>query len=185
VSTCIRRLAFILLTLLAAMAPLAAAGCGSTEERSSGAEGEFVHVDDTLYQVQLTRLLNPRQRPDDVLLTGQPPPARMETYLAVFVRIENKGSKPYSPPRDMKVIDTVGNQYLPLDATRSGFGLDFGHPIDPGSQAPPPNSPAAEGPDASSMILFRVRLQSATDNLPLVLEVPGAGKTPSRIKLDV
>jgi hypothetical protein len=34
------------------------------------------------------------------------------------------------------------------------------------------------------MVLFRVQTQSATDNLPLYLEVPN-GKATSRIRLDV
>ena len=46
----------------------------------------------------------------------------------MFLRIENDGDEPYQPPRDMKVIDTQGNEYLPLDTGQSGFGLDFGSP---------------------------------------------------------
>jgi hypothetical protein len=181
----LKRLALAALSLLALAAPLALAGCGQ-EERTEGFEGEFVRVGgDVLYQVQLTRRLNPRQQPDDALLTGQPPPAKQDSYLAVFVRILNKSDKPYSPPRDMKIVDTLGNQYLPLDATRSGFGLDFGRPIKPGGETPAPGSPAAEGPNKAAMVLFRVKQESETDNLPLELEVPGGGEEPSRIELDV
>jgi len=165
-------------------AALLVAGCGQ-EERTEGFEGEFVHVGDVLYQVQLTRLLNPKQRPDDTLLSGQPPPTREQAYLAVFLVILNKGEQPYSPPRDMKVIDTIGNQYLPLDATRSGFGLDFGRPVEPDGEAPEPGTPAAEGPDRAAMVLFRVKMESATDNLPLELEVPRERGEPARIELDV
>jgi hypothetical protein len=164
---------------------VAAAGCGANEEKRSGAEGEFIEAGEALYQVQLTRLLNPRDRPDDQLLRGQAPATRDEQYLAVFLKIENKGSESYSPPRDMRVVDTEGNQYLPLDATQSGFGLDLGSQIPPGDEAPPPGSPAAEGPNAAAMLLFRVKTQSATDNLPLVLEVPSGEKAVSRITLDV
>lgn len=160
-------------------------GCGASEEKRSGAEGEFIRAADALYQVQLTRLLNPKARPDDQLLRGQTPLTRDEQYLAVFLTIKNDGSKAYSPPRDMRVVDTEGNQYLPLDATQSGFGLDFGSQIPPGEQAPPPGSPAAEGPNGAAMLLFRVKTQSATDNLPLVLEVPRGGKAIARITLDV
>jgi hypothetical protein len=174
------------LAVLIAVTVSAVSACGQEEERTHGFEGEFVHVTpDVLYQVQLTRLLNPRQRPDDTLLTGQPPAAKQDSYLAVFVRVLNNGDKPYSPPRDMSVVDTVGNKYLPLDATRSGFGLDFARPIEPDDEAPPLGSPAAEGPDRAAMVLFRVKLQSATDNLPLELEVPGQAEEPSRIELDV
>jgi hypothetical protein len=180
----IKRLATVALAAFALATPLAITGCGE-EERTEGFEGEFVHVGDVLYQVQLTRLLNPRQRPDETLLTGQPAGAKQDSYLAVFLRILNESERPYSPPRDMKVVDTVGNQYLPLDATRSGFGLDFGRPIEPGEEAPPPGSPAAEGPNKAAMVLFRVKLESATDNLPLELEVPGEGEEPARIELDI
>jgi hypothetical protein len=167
------------------LAGLFGSGCGSKEEKTSGLEGELVHVNDAVYTVQLTRLLNPLIRPDDQLLRGQAPAPRDEQYLAVFLTIKNDGSEGYRPPRDMKVVDSVGNEYLPLDATQSGFGLDFAQGIAPGEDAPPPGSPAAEGPNAAAMVLFRVKMESATDNLPLELEVPTGGETSSRIELDV
>ena len=173
------------MALLLAVALPAASGCGSDEERTSGLEGELVHAGDAVYMVELTRLLNPQIRPDDQLLRGQAPAPRDEEYLAVFLKIVNDGSKGYRPPRDMKIVDTVGNEYLPLDATQSGFGLDFTSDVAPGKSAPPPGSPAAEGPNAAAMVLFRVKRESATDNLPLELEVPTGAKTSSRIELDV
>jgi hypothetical protein len=179
-----RRLAALGMALLAA-ALLAGSGCGSDEERTSGLEGELVKVEDAVYLVQLTRLLNPLIRPDDQYLRGQVPPPREEQYLAIFLTIENEGSQGYRPPRGMKVVDSVGNEYLPLDATQSGFGLDFASDIAPGESAPPPGSPAAEGPNAAAMVLFRVRTESATDNLPLELEVPTGSKSSSKIELDV
>ena len=174
----------IALALLVPMASFAIA-CGNEEVRSSGEEGEFIKAGPAVYQVQLTRLLNPRTRPDDTYLRGQVPPPSSEQYLAVFLRIENKGDTLYKPPRDMKVIDTQGNEYLPLDATQSGFGLDFGNGIPPKDEAPPPNSPAAEGPNAGAMVLFRVKNDSATNNLPMELEIPTGPKTSSSIGLDI
>ena len=170
--------------LLLPLALVAATGCGSDEEPTSGEEGEFVHVGETLYQVQLTRLLNPHQRPDDSLLKGQVAAPADEVYLAVFLTIENNGDEPYSPPRDMKVVDTVGNEYLPLAAGQSGFELDFGEPLNPEGVAPPANSPA-DLAMPGALLLFRVKQESATNNLPLELEVPSGGKSISRIELDV
>jgi hypothetical protein len=177
----VQKIACILLVPLA----LLVASCGNTETRTDGEEGEFVHAGDAVYQVQLTRLLNPRQRPDSSLIRGQQTLPPGESFLAVFLRIRNGGDKEYSPPRDMKVIDSEGNEFLPLDATQSGFGLDFAEPIAPGKSAPPPNSPAASGPSAAAMVLFRVKIASATDNLPLELEIPTGGDSSSRIRLDV
>ena len=113
------------LVAVALLATLALAACGE-EEKREGAEGEFITVGEVDYQVQLTRLLNPEQRPDDAFVRGQAVLPADEAFLGVFLRIENDGDEPYQPPRDMKVIDTQGNEYLPLDTGQSGFGLDFG-----------------------------------------------------------
>jgi hypothetical protein len=183
----VRKLRWLPAALVASalVATFALAACGE-EEKREGAEGEFIHVGDTDYQVQLTRLLNPQQRPDDSFLRGQPALPSDEAYLGVFLRVENDGDEPHRPPRDMKVIDTQGNEYLPLDTGQSGFGLDFGSAIPAGDAAPPPNSPASFSPTSGALVLFRVKGTSATDNLPLVLEIPVEGEEePSRITLDV
>lgn len=174
-----------LLALVLALS-LAAVGCGNDEPKTSGAEGEFIEAGGVDYQVQLTRLLNPQQRPDDSYLRGQAPLPRDEAYLGVFLRIENDGDSPYKPPRGITLVDTTGDEYLPLDTTQSGFGLDFGAEIPPGDVAPPPNSPAQFGPTSGALLLFRVKQEAATDNLPLELQIPVEGEEePSTITLDV
>jgi hypothetical protein len=174
-----------LLALVVAVS-LVAGGCGEDEPKTSGAEGEFIEVGEVDYQVQLTRLLNPQQRPDDAYLRAQAPLPADEMYLGVFLRIENDSDSPYKPPRDIKVVDTRGNEYLPLDTTQSGFGLDFGEEIPAGEVAPPPNSPAQFGPTSGALLLFRVTEETATDNLPLELQIPVEGEEqPSTITLDV
>jgi hypothetical protein len=173
-----------ILVALLTLAVAVAAGCGD-EEKTSGAEGEFINVGDAVYQVQLTRLLNGEQRPDDDYLRGQPALQAHEDYLATFLTIENEGKTPYSPPRDMKVVDTQGNQYLPLGTPQSSFGLDFGQAIPPDEKAPPPDSPAASGPEGGALVLFRVKSESAVDNLPLYLEIPAKSGKASRIVLDI
>ncbi|MEX0992945.1 MAG: hypothetical protein WDZ37_03020 [Solirubrobacterales bacterium] len=175
--------------IAAAIALLAAlttfAGCGKAHLESETKEGQYTKAGDVVYQVQLTRLLNPDQRPDDNLLEGQEAPKPRETYLAVFMIIQNKSDRPYKPPSDMKVVDTQGNEHEPLDASGSGFGLSFTDAIPPGDGAPPPDSPASGGPDAASMVLFKLKEVSATDNLPLELEIPVPGEQSSRVELDI
>ena len=184
----VRKLRWLSAALVAVtlVTTLALAACGEEEKKIEGAEGEFIEVGGADYQVQLTRLLNPEQRPDDAFVRGQAELPPDEAYLGVFLRIENDGDEPHQPPRDMKVIDTQDNEYLPIDTTQSGFGLDFGNAIPSGDVAPPPNSPASFSPTSGALVLFRVQQDSATDNLPLVLEIPVEGEEePSRITLDV
>ena len=181
-----RRPAGALAALLAALfIALAGAGCGKDEDKTSGAEGEYINAGDAVYQVQLSRLLNPQSRPDDDYLQNQAPLSVGEQYLGVFMTIANDGKKEYLPPGNMKVVDTQGNEYLPIQTSGSGFGLQFTDPIPPGGKAPPADSPAAGGPEGGALVLFRVKEATATDNLPLHLEIPAPGGKQSSITLDI
>jgi len=85
-----RRPAGVLAALLAAvLVALAAAGCGANDKKTTGSEGEYINAGEAVYQVQLSRLLNPDSRPDDNYLQGQPPLPGNEQYLGVFMTIEN------------------------------------------------------------------------------------------------
>jgi hypothetical protein len=65
------RLARIVLLSLAALAALAAAGCGKEETTAiADTEGIYVTVDDLTYQVQLSRILNPASPEDSAYLKG-------------------------------------------------------------------------------------------------------------------
>jgi hypothetical protein len=175
-----------LLALLAALVvAFAVAACGSEEETTSGNEGQFINAGDAVYQVQLSRLMNSEQRPDDDYLRGQPTPTAGQQYMGVFLTVENDGKKAYVPPRDMKVVDTQGNEYLPIDVSATGFGLSFSEPIEPGKIAPDPDSPAATGPEGGALILFRMSGATVTENLPLDLKIPGPDGEESDVTLDL
>ena len=166
------------------MIAFAVAAC-SEEEKTSGAEGEFINAGDAVYQVQLSRLMNPGQAPDDDYLRGQPALGAGEQYVGVFLTVENDGKKDYVPPRDMRVVDTQGNEYLPIDVSSTGFGLSLSEPIKHGERAPRPDTPAQAGPEGGALILFRMSEESVTENLPLYLEIPVPGGKPARIRLDL
>jgi hypothetical protein len=174
------------LALLAVLAiTLVAGACGAEDEKTEGTEGEYINVGEAVYQIQLTRLLGPGQRPDDEYLRSQPTLGANQAYLGVFLSVENEGDKDYFPPRDMKVVDTQDNQYLPIDVSASGFGLSFSEPIEPGDIAPPPDSPAATGQQGGALVLFRLSQESATQYLPLELDIPSPDGEESEVRLDI
>lgn len=178
-----RPLAALFALLAALLVALAVGACGE-EEKTVGVEGEFINAGEGLYQVQLSRLMNPGIRPDDDLLRGQPTLPAREQYLGIFLTVENEGDEPYVPPRDMRVVDTEGNEYLPIDVSATGFGLSLSEPIPPKEIAPPPDSPAASGQQGGALILFRVSESSVTENLPLHLRIPSDGEE-SEIRIDL
>jgi hypothetical protein len=171
--------------LVALVIAFGAAACGEEEKTTSGNEGQYINAGDAVYQIQLSRLMNPDQRPDDDYLRGQPALTADQQYVGVFLTVENEGKKPYLPPRDMRVVDTQGNEYLPIDVSATGYGLSFSQPIAPDATAPPPDSPAAAGPEGGALVLFRLSEGSVTNNLPLSLKIPNAAGKESDVTLDL
>ncbi len=159
--------------------------CGGDQKTTSGTEGEYVNAGNAVYQVQLSRLMNQEQQPDSDYLRGQPSLAGSQRYVGVFLTLENDGKTAYLPPRDMKVVDTQGNEYLPIDVSSTGFGLSFTTPIEPHKKAPTPDSPAATGPEGGALVLFRVSETSVTENLPLQLKIPAPAGKESDVRLDL
>jgi hypothetical protein len=174
-----------LFALLATLVMILGTAACSEEKKTSGVEGEFINAGDAVYQIQLSRLMNPDQPPDNDYLRGQPTLTAGQQYVGVFLTVENDGKRAYLPPRDMKVVDTQGNEYLPIDVSATGFGLSFSQPIDAGQKAPNADSPAATGPEGGALILFRMSEASVTENLPLDLKIPAAAGKESNVRLDL
>ena len=177
-----------LAALAAAMAAialgLAFAGCNTAPENANQVvEGQAIKVGDLLYNVQITRILNPGDAEDKAYLVGQKPPGPDQYYLAVFMRINNEGDTDAEVTPDFKVVDTVGNTYTPIPS-KSLFALKLGATVHGGDQLPEGESTAANGPIEGSMVLFRIT-GSAIQDRPLTLEIPSSTGTTGRVELDI
>jgi hypothetical protein len=160
------------------------AGCGE-EESKEVVEGEPLELGELRFNVQLTRFLNPADREDGDYLEGQqvPPPAGQE-YLAVFIEIDNEGDADERLPTgsDLRVADTTGQAFQAVESD-SPFALELGGNIDPHSEVPAPDTPAASGPTQGSIVLFLVP-DGIGENRPLELEVVHRGED-GTIELDI
>jgi hypothetical protein len=170
-----------LAAVLLAVAALAVA-CGE-EETLDVAEGEPVELGELLYNVQITRFLNPSDPEDVAYLRGQPDAPADREYLAVFMTIENEGSAVAEVPEKMEIRDTRGNTYEPLDSG-SEYALRLGAKVPPGDQLPAPDTPAASGPIKGAMVLFLVD-RAVTENRPIELEIPSPSHEEARVELDI
>ena len=104
----IRRLPVLLVLLLA----LVVAGCGNKQEiRTQGeTEGLYLDLGELLYQVQISRQLNPDDVEDSAYLRGLPegtePPSPEETWFAVFLRVQNATDVPRQPADQFRVVNS-------------------------------------------------------------------------------
>ncbi len=170
-----------LLLLLSLLALAGLVGCGAANETEVN-EGEPLELGDLSFNVQITRFLNPSSTEDAAYLVNAPALAKGQQYLAIFMQVDNKGDAANVVPFPFKIIDTRGDIYVQA-GVENGFALAPGAPVEPGESLPGPETAARTGPIQGSMILFTIP-ETATENRPLQLQVPGPGEV-GEIELDL
>ena len=167
------------LTLLAA---LALAACGNSETRvttgtyagESGQNAPYLNVGPLIYEVQLSRELNPANVEDSAYLQGLTPLQRRlapgQEWFAVFIQVYNHSSVAHLRANSITISDTQNNVYTPIvpDLTnqfayRSGF-------IPAESQIPVASSIAANGGTQGALLLYKIQVVSL-DNRPLTIHI--------------
>jgi hypothetical protein len=171
----------------AAFACAAALGaCGDSHSRvttgtyagESGQNAPYLNVGSLVYQVQLSRELNPADTEDASYLTGLPPELQRlrpgEEWFAVFIQVYNQTSKPHQPAREVTISDTQNNVYIPVVPS---FTNEFAYqrfaypgPLAPKARIPELNTVAANGPTQGALLLYKIKVVSL-DNRPLELNV--------------
>jgi hypothetical protein len=159
-------------------------GCETSPESDlSVEEGQPMKLGDLLYNVQISRFLNPRDPEDEAYLAGQPPPPNNQLYLGVFMLIENEADTPQDVPADFKVVDTEGTEFNPIPSN-SLFALELGGKVAADDQLPEPESTAANGPIQGAMVLFLID-EAATEDRPLTLDIPSSAGSAGEVELDI
>jgi hypothetical protein len=184
----------------AVLATLALAGCGggNSPRPVTNGEDESVNVQagNLVYQVQISRTINPHAVDDSQYLEGFAPAdirtSGADELFSVWVRAQNTTDTPHESTDDFTVIDSAGNEYDPIrvsDAAENPFVYRSqlieqesgnGQPI-----YPDPSSANGTGPIKGSMLLFRVPV-TIYQNEPVELRiVPIEGGRPSTVTLDL
>lgn len=179
-----RRKALPLLVAMALglLASLAFAACGSEHELEV-AEGEPVELGNLHYNVVFSRFLNPEDTEDSAYLVGQPPPAEGESYFGIFVQVENEGDEAQRLPESFTITDISGAEYEAIES-ESLYALRLGARVGPEDEIPALDSTPRQGPIQGSLVLFEIP-QSAAENRPLVLEIPGPADEHAEVTLDL
>jgi hypothetical protein len=169
---------------LAAVLALGVAACGSDEETKDidgeeatiVVEGEPLELGDLMFNVAITRFLNPDDVEDAEYLEGLPDPPAAEDYLAVFMTVENEGDDDLRLPtaEQIEIVDITGAVYEPVE-TESLFALELGATVPAGGEAPAEDTAAAGGPVKGSFVLFGIP-KEAQENRPFELEISADGE---------
>jgi hypothetical protein len=178
-----RRTATVLACLCALLAlPLILGACGEEEPETEVVEGEPLELGDLAYNIQITRFLNPEDEEDSEYLVGQPPPEPGNEYLGVFLVIENEGEEAQPSSDDYVVVDTLGEEYEPVES-ESPYALELGADVPPEGQLPIENTTAQTGPNQGALLIFEIA-EEAAENRPLELEI-GSASGHGTVEVDI
>jgi len=189
-----RLLRFPLPAAFALLAALALAACGGAKQPTTHGEGEgsYIQAGPLVYQVQMSRELNPSNVEDVEYLEGLPAStprlAGDEEWFGVWLRVQNATDAAHVSASDFKIVDTTGAEYEPiaLPATNPfSYQPVSVESADDQPVQPDPESGAGSGPIQGSMLLFKLRTAVYADR-PIELEItPPDGGEPSSVVLDL
>ena len=179
-----------ILVLLAAACALLVAGCGNKKDVTTHAdtEGTYVDVGPLKYQVQISRLLNPNDAEDRGYLVDLPSGQRLtgeDQWFAVFMLVQNNGSKSAKAADTYVIRDTQGNEFRPIVfGPRNVFAYRDGTVVQGDSTLPLADSPAGQNSIQGALLLFKIPTPDF-ENRPLVLEISSSSVPGQKATIDL
>jgi hypothetical protein len=176
------RLRTLVLLAPAVLAALALGACGNSHTKvttgtyagESGAAAPYLNVGPLIYQVQLSRQLNPTNSEDAAYLQGvSPAQGKLEAgeeWFAVFMQVYNNTSASHRAAEGITISDTQGNTYTPIVPAETNSYAYRGGSVAAKEVAPPQDTPAFFGPTQGSLLLYKIKVASL-DNRPLEVKI--------------
>jgi hypothetical protein len=177
------RLRKLPLVVLALVAALTLSACGDSHTKvstgtyagESGANAPYLNVGPLVYEVQLSRELNPTNIEDASYLQGLSPTERHlapgQEWFGVFVQVYNNTPRSLPAASSLTIADTQGNSYIPVVPNVTNQFAYRGDELVPAkSQLPLPGSIASAGATQGALLLYKIQIVSL-DNRPLELKI--------------
>jgi ABC-type transporter Mla subunit MlaD len=173
---------FALLGLLLVLA-LALSACSDnshtrvttgTYAGESGQNAPYLNVGPLIYEVQLSRELNPYDTEDASYLADlTPAQAKLEPgeeWFAVFLQVYNETSTSHPAATNISISDTQENIYTPIvPPLTNEFAYRAGL-VPPKGRIPALDTVAANGPTQGAVLLFKIKVVSL-DNRPIEIKI--------------
>jgi hypothetical protein len=164
------------------LAVLALGACGDSHTKvstgtyagESGQNAPYLDVGPLIYEVQLSRELNPTNTEDAAYLQGLGAAERKlapgQEWFAVFVQVYNNTSSPLQSASELTISDTQGNTYTPIAPSPINQLAYRPAQVPARGQLPVADSTANSGPTQGALLLYKIRTVSL-DNRPLELRI--------------
>jgi hypothetical protein len=176
------RLRKFLLALPAVLAVLALSACGQAHTRvttgtyagEGGADAPYLYVGPLIYQVQVSRQLNPFNVEDAAYLQGVPLSERKlepgQEWFGVFMQVYNTSNLPHQATTDLTVSDTQNNTYTPIPLSGINLFAYRGGLVPANSQLPAPGTIAYLDSAQGQLVLYKIQIASL-NNRPMQIKI--------------
>jgi hypothetical protein len=174
-----RQLALLALALLCA---LVLGACGDSHSKvttgtyagESGANAPYLNLGPLIYQVQLSRELNPTNSEDAGYLQGVPfSEGRLqagEEWFGVFMQVYNNTDVAHKASENITISDTEGNVYRPIAVLPTNHYVYRAVNVPSKGLLPNADTTASFGPTQGALLLFKIKTASL-DNRPLEVRI--------------
>lgn len=176
-----RRLRKLPLAGLLILVALTVGACGESRTKvttgtyagESGANAPYLDVGPLIYQVQLSRELNPYSVQDSPYLRGLTPAEQKlepgQEWFGVFIQVYNNTSSVQLAASSPTITDTQNNIYTPIVPDHTNEFAFRGGLITGDTRVPVLDSVAANGPTQGALLLYKIQIVSL-DNRPLEIK---------------
>jgi hypothetical protein len=170
------------LALPAVLAVLALSACGQAHTRvttgtyagEGGADAPYLYVGPLIYQVQVSRQLNPFNVEDAAYLQGVPLSERKlepgQEWFGVFMQVYNTSNLPHQATTDLTVSDTQNNTYTPIPLSATNLFAYRGGLVPANSQLPAPGTIAYLDSAQGQLVLYKIQIASL-NNRPMQIKI--------------
>lgn len=193
-----RRLRLLRLLAVLLLAPVALGACGESHSKvtsgtyagESGANAPYLDVGPLVYEVQLSRQLNPADEEDASYLQGLTAAQRAlapgEEWFAVFLQVFNHHDVPSPSATELVLSDTQNNTYSPITPDASNQYAYRPKNVPGQGRLPEPDTVASSGPTQGALLLYKIKTVSL-DNRPLTIKIsdPQDASQTASAELDV
>jgi hypothetical protein len=184
------------LLLAALLAALALGACGDSHTKvtdgtyagESGKNAPYLDVGPLVYQVQLSRQLNPTNSEDSGYLQGVPySEGRLlpgEEWFGVFIQVYNYTDHSHKAAEVISISDTEGNVYKPVAVLSTNHYVYRAGTVPAKNLLPNPDTTAQFGPTQGQLLLFKIKTASL-DNRPLEVKITNPEKATEAAKAEL
>jgi hypothetical protein len=170
------------LAALAVLAVLALGACGDSHTKvttgtyagESGANAPYLDVGPLVYQVQISRQLNPFDTEDAAYLQGLSAAQRRlapgQEWFGVFLQVYNHNKRELPAATSPTVSDTQGNIYSPIEPGPANSFAYRGGSVPASGRLPVLDTVTSFGPTQGALLLYKIQIASL-DNRPLEFKI--------------